>query len=54
VGDITEYNSTKYQNNHDIQPSLLFRELNPDAEEEDTQLRLPFGGRTFRRDIVSG
>ena len=54
AGDIKEYCSNKYQNNHDIQPSLLFRELNPNAEEEDeTQLNLPFGGRTFRRDVVS-
>ena len=29
-GDITEYQSDKYQHNHDIQPSLLFKELNPD------------------------
>ncbi len=26
-GNITEYSSTKYQNNRDIQPSLLYREL---------------------------
>ena len=49
VGDITEYASEKYQHNHDIQPSLLFRELNPNAEEEDTQLTLPFT-RHSRRD----
>jgi dCTP deaminase len=43
-GAITEYNSDKYQHNHDIQPSLLFKELNPSAEaEEDPQLRLSFG-----------
>ncbi len=41
-GDITEYCSEKYQNNHDIQPSLVFRELNPGAEEEDAQLNLGF------------
>lgn len=43
VGDITEYNSDKYQNNHDIQPSLLFKELNPESEHEDPQMRLEFG-----------
>lgn len=43
VGDITEYKkSSKYQNNHDIQPSLLFRELNPAAETEDDQMKLGF------------
>jgi len=41
-GDITEYASTKYQGNRDIQPSLLFTELNPDYE-RDPQLRFPFG-----------
>jgi dCTP deaminase len=41
-GDITEYRSDKYQHNHDIQPSLLFKELNPD-EEQDPQLKLEFG-----------
>lgn len=43
VGDIIEYSSDKYQNNRDIQPSLLFKELNPDAEREDPQLALDFG-----------
>ena len=45
VGDITEYEkSGKYQDNHDIQPSLLFKELNPDAETEadDSQMKLGF------------
>ena len=41
-GDITEYQSEKYQNNTDIQPSLLYKELNPGAEEEDAQLTLGF------------
>jgi dCTP deaminase len=41
-GDITEYKSSKYQHNTDIQPSLLFKELNPDHE-KDPQLKLPFG-----------
>jgi dCTP deaminase len=43
-GAITEYCSNKYQHNHDIQPSLLFKELSPGAsEDEDPQLRLSFG-----------
>ena len=41
VGDIREYRSDKYQNNRDIQPSLLFKELNPGAENDD-QLKLQF------------
>ncbi len=43
TGDITEYNSDKYQNANDIQPSLLFKELNPEAEREDPQLTLDLG-----------
>jgi dCTP deaminase len=43
VGDVTEYSSDKYQDNRDIQPSLLYQELNPNARREDPQLRLPFG-----------
>jgi dCTP deaminase len=39
-GAITEY-SSKYQNNQDIQPSLLFKELNPSAD-YDPQLLLEF------------
>jgi dCTP deaminase len=42
AGDFTAYASDKYQNNHDIQPSLLFKELNPDCE-KDPQLELEFG-----------
>ncbi len=41
-GDITEYTSNKYQHNHDIQPSLLFKELNPEGE-KSPQLSLDFG-----------
>ena len=41
-GAITEYQSNKYQNNTDIQPSLLYKELNPSADEEDAQLTLGF------------
>jgi dCTP deaminase len=40
-GDFVEYSSEKYQHNRDIQPSLLFRELNPEAE-RDPQLKLNF------------
>jgi len=43
TGDIREYQSDKYQHNHDIQPSLLFKELAPDAGKPDGQLRLDFG-----------
>ncbi len=39
-GEVTEYHSEKYQNNHDIQPSLLFKEL---VSLEDRQMRLAFG-----------
>ncbi len=42
AGPVTEYKSNKYQDNTDIQPSLLFRELNPGAE-KDPQLKLKFG-----------
>ena len=42
AGAITEYASDKYQHNRDIQPSLLFKELNPDSE-KDPQLKLNFG-----------
>ena len=41
-GPFTEYQSDKYQHNTDIQPSLLFKELNPESE-NDPQLTLPFG-----------
>ncbi len=41
-GAISEYASEKYQNNTDIQPSLLFRELDPDRHWEP-QKKLPFG-----------
>jgi dCTP deaminase len=42
VGDFRAYNSDKYQNNHDIQPSMLYKELNPEAQRYDPQLKLPF------------
>lgn len=40
-GEYTEYKSNKYQNNRDIQPSLMFKELAVDAE-ADPQLELKF------------
>ena len=39
-GEVTEYESDKYQNNHDIQPSLFFKEM---QAERDPQMRLSFG-----------
>jgi dCTP deaminase len=41
-GEHTEYASDKYQHNTDIQPSLLFKEINPDGL-QDPQMKLPFG-----------
>lgn len=38
-GDVTEYKSSKYQNNTDIQPSLLFKELD---SKDDNQMKLDF------------
>ena len=43
AGEIREYCSEKYQNARDIQPSLLYKELNPDAEDEDPQMVFDFG-----------
>jgi dCTP deaminase len=41
-GEISEYRSSgKYQNNQDIQPSLMFKELQQPAK--DQQMRLSFG-----------
>ncbi|MEX2188307.1 MAG: dCTP deaminase [Pirellulales bacterium] len=42
AGEHDDYDSEKYQHNRDIQPSMLFKELNPDDQPEP-QLRLPFG-----------
>jgi dCTP deaminase len=42
AGSFTEYASDKYQNNTDIQPSLLFKELSPGSA-PDPQRQLPFG-----------
>ena len=41
-GSFDEYSSDKYQHNTDIQPSLLFKELDPHRG-EDPQMKLPFG-----------
>lgn len=41
-GSFDEYASDKYQHNTDIQPSLLFKELNPNWK-KDPQKKLPFG-----------
>ncbi len=43
AGDFQEYASAKYQHNRDIQPSLLYQELNPEAVAPDPQLKLRFG-----------
>ena len=42
-GEITEYVSDKYQNNRDIQPSMLYKELNPEGDDGSPQLTLQFG-----------
>jgi dCTP deaminase len=42
AGSFTAYASDKYQHNHDIQPSMLFKELDPRAA-YDPQMRLQFG-----------
>src|SRR5262245_58139011 len=44
-GDVSEYHSDKYQNNHDIQPSLLFKEF---EQRRDPQMRLVFGQELAR------
>jgi dCTP deaminase len=43
TGEVTEYSSDKYQDNRDIQPSLLFKELNPEGEKDDPQKQFEFG-----------
>ncbi len=40
-GDISEYKSSKYQNNHDIQPSLLYREFGRTEDEHQLKLEFP-------------
>jgi len=44
-GVVTEYHSDKYQNNQDIQPSLLFKEF---EQRRDPQMRLAFGQEMAR------
>ncbi len=39
-GEVTEYASEKYQDNRDIQPSLLFKEF---QEQRERQMKLAFG-----------
>ncbi len=39
-GEVVDYDSDKYQNNQDIQPSLLYKEW---QSKKDPQLRLSFG-----------
>lgn len=39
-GTVCEYSSTKYQNNKDIQPSLMYREFG--RTEDDQQMKLEF------------
>lgn len=40
VGEVSEYCSSKYQNNRDIQPSLLYKEFG--GSDDDQQLKLNF------------
>jgi len=42
-GDIKEYVSGKYQDNKDIQPSLLYKELDPEGNHEDRDQQLNLG-----------
>lgn len=44
-GEYRSYCSDKYQHNRDIQPSLLYKELNPGAVAQDPQLKLDFESR---------
>ena len=44
-GAVSEYRSEKYQNNHDIQPSMLFKEF---ERRNDPQMRLAFGQELAR------
>jgi len=48
-GSFTAYHSNKYQHNTDIQPSMLFKELNPEWE-QDPQQTLPFGWEQGREE----
>ena len=44
-GAVTDYRGGKYQNNSDIQPSLLFKDF---EQVRDPQMRLPFGQEVSR------
>jgi dCTP deaminase len=44
-GNIVEYCSNKYQHNRDIQPSLFYKEINPQSEQPDPQKVFAFGGQ---------
>jgi len=50
-GNVQEYCSDKYQNAKDIQPSLLYKELNPNGQTEDPQLKLDFGRRKKKAQV---
>ena len=53
-GTFTEYASDKYQNNRDIQPSLLFKELSPGPQRPaaaDVAVRQRRAGRVRRREF---
>jgi len=54
AGTAQEYKSDKYQLNSDIQPSMMHRELDPCAEQLESQLQLPFAmNRPVRVDHVT-
>ena len=42
TGSIQEYVSDKYQDNTDIQPSMMYKELNPNGAYDDPQMMLGF------------
>ena len=44
AGDISEYRSDKYQNNKDIQPSMLYKEFGHLASPREEQMELRFRG----------
>jgi len=41
IGEVREYSSEKYQNNRDVQPSMLYKEFSGSREYD--QLELNFG-----------
>jgi len=49
LGELNEYCSDKYQNAKDIQPSMLYKELNPNGQTADPQLKLDFGHRRKKK-----